>query len=378
MAQAASELRTLRDQLGDIDGRLARLSAPLHETGALIGQVKAPLALPPLIIRRLDDATVALKAVRIVTTGLSWVPGPIGAGATAASRAIAPFVASPPPPRGILGNARTTMVGLDRTIAPIRTAIEKVEKPLATLTGRIDAVHAKVLSLLAMVDRLLAHYGDHPPPGIEACAARLNAPLATFLASLTKVEATLAEKLATLSAVLRDASAALAPLAEIADRLATVLRTLGSSAFQAVLKPLRSLVAALEPWRKRGEAILRMVLGRILKSLGLSLKAIDRAFSRIVSALDPMKPISALISRLDAALSEKLAALRKALGIDALLAAVQALMEQVERDIDAFLKSACGNTLAPVTLAPVTLAPVTTARVSLARTRRAPARRKRG
>lgn len=350
-APPQSELRALRLRLGAIDARLTALGQPLHETLSVIRRIKAPLELPPLIIRRLDDAATALKVARLVTTGLSWVPGPIGVGARAADRAIAPLVSSPPPPRGVIGNARTSMAEIDRMVAPVRSAIAKVEKPLAQSSQRLDAVHGKIVAMIALADRLLAHYGDEPPPGVEACAARINAPLGDFLDAVEEIEARLAPALATLQGALDSALAALAPLSDIAKRLDAVLRALGSKAMQKVLAPMRKLVTALEPYRKWGERIVRAVLDKLLRSIGISLKAIERAFGRLISAIDPLKALTALVARLKAGLQNRLSALLKALGIDALLDRLSGLAAKAEAEIDAFLRSSCGAEMAPATLA---------------------------
>lgn len=336
----------MRDHLGVIAARLVALVTPLHRARDLIGAVKQPLSLPPTIIRRLDDATTILKTLRLVATGLSWVPGPIGAGASAAARAIGPFVAAPPPPRGILGNARAVVAEIETMVKPARIALEKLEKLLGKVTGALDTAHARILALIALADALLAKYGASPPPGIEACCARLNITLAAFLDQLAGIEQALAAALERLRGVLATLQGALAPLTRVAEQLDALLRAFAAKPFQAVLQVMRKLVETLEPWRRRAEWLLRKVLGGILKALGINLAAIERFFDGIINALNPLKPIEKALADLKAKLKAQLEALLRALGVTDLLDTLEALTGRLLGELDAFLKSACARDLA--------------------------------
>jgi hypothetical protein len=106
---------------------------------------------------------------------------------------------------------------------------------------------------------------------------------------------------------------------------------------------MRKLVDTLEPWRKRAEWLLKKVLGGILKALGISLAKIEAFFNGIISALNPLKPIEKALAELKAKLQAQVAKVLEALGIDALLARLEAMANTLVSALDDFLHSACAK-----------------------------------
>jgi hypothetical protein len=346
-AATPSELQSLKDNLTAIEGKVAALGKPVHGLSDLITKVKAPLALPQTIMRRLDDTTTAMKGLRLLATALSWVPGPIGTGAKAADKALKPFVAKPPAPKGYLGNARDIVADIDKTLKPARDAIEKIEKPVGKGVTATDAIDGKIVSLIAMADRLIAHYGAAPPAGIEACAKKLNGPLTVFLAQIEKAEAELGKGLATLNALLGALLAALTPLLDVAARLQKALGVFDSKAFRAVWSQVAKLVNALEPYRRKAAIILKAVIGKILKKIGIDARKVEKFFNGIVASINPLKPIQAVLAKLKAQLAAQVAKLIAAAGIAEKLAQLEALQKRLEKLLGTFLDGECRKVLMP-------------------------------
>ena len=345
-----TELQRLRDTLGTLDTKATALGTPLHRIQDAIHMVRAPLDLPAKLMRGLDDAHTAMAAIRIVTTGLSWVPGPIGTGAKAADRALKPFVQAPPSPHGILRNARDMAAEIDRALKPVREAIDRLQGPVDRATAAVDSLEARLAFLATAVDRLLQHYGASPPPGVEACAAKLNAPLQVALDAILKLEPEAGRALDTLAKALLALLAGLQPLIDVAAKLDKALSALAAKPIRDVMAVMRKLVSALEPYRRWAEFFLKEVINTVLKKLGLSLAAIERFFDQLVDSINPLKPIATLLANARAriaALAEKLIA---AAEIEEALERLQALQRQLEQEIDAFLKSACGGLMLPKTL----------------------------
>jgi hypothetical protein len=346
----ANELDRLRETLGALDGAIRRLGAPIQTVKTTIEALSAPLKLPPRIIQALTDTHTALSAMRIATTGLSWVPGPIGTGARAADKAIKPFVAAPPAPHGILRNARDITAEIDRGLKPVREAIERIEGPVNKAAGAFDAIEARLAHLIIATDRLVAHYGLSPPPGIEACAAQLNTPLHAALVAITRLEAEAGKALGTLAQTLEGLLAGLRPLTDAAASLEQALAALAAKPIRDMLSVLRKLVSALEPYRRWAEVLLKRILTELLKRFGISLAAIDRFFDRLINAVNPLKPLATILASAKArlaALGEKLLA---AIGVADLLAQLEDLQRRAEQEIDAFLQSACGGKFMAQTL----------------------------
>lgn len=345
-----SELQRLRDTLGALDSKVSAFGAPINQVRGAIRDARAPLDLPPKIIRALDDSHTALSTLRLATSGLGWVPGPIGTGAKAADRAIKPFLQPPPAPHGLLRNSRGITADIDRALKPVREALDRIEGPIDRAAAAIDAIDARLAFLVTAVDRLLGHYGAAPPPGIEACAAQLNAPLQIALEVLLRLEAEAGKALAALAQALQALLAGLKPLIDVAAALDKALAALAAKPIRDVLAALRKLVSALEPYRRWSALFLERVLASLLKKIGISLAEIDRFFDRLIDAVNPLKPIAAMLASARARLAALAEEFLAAIGAAELLAQLESLQQQVEREIDAFLQSACGGQMLPKAL----------------------------
>jgi hypothetical protein len=344
-AEARSELVALRDNLAAIDAHVAAIQRPVHAVRSLIEQVKAPLAFPARLHQDLTDLHQLLASLRTTVTPLSLLPGPIGPASRALKQALE--VLAGPPRTGSIGRTRDLVGEIDRRLEPLRKLVQKIETPVAETAKAVDAMAASVAYLRAMVASVIARYGENPPEDVEACAAKLNEPIASLRAALDEVAARTAALFAAIEAALRSALAVLKPLGDALRTIQQVLGVFRGKAMRAIRSAIERFANGIRPWVNKAEFIVKTAINRILKKLGVSVGSFAGYLRKVIGALDPMKPIERAVSAALGAVKRFIAALVDASGIAELLATLAELKDRLARAVEGFLRSQCKAVLDP-------------------------------
>lgn len=345
-ASGASSLSSLAANLQEMKQRVAAVGDPLHAVRNLLATVRKPLAFPGELAKHLKSLREIVVGVKTIATGLSWLPGPIGTGATALERAAKPLVEGPPPP-GSIAKLQKSVERVDTSLKPARDALDKMKTPLDKACGAVDAISGKLVFLENIVDGLVQRYGDHPPAEIESCATRLNTPVAAMLAAMRKVEDALRNPLDVAKSALSQVEQILKPVGQAISALSSALKALDSAAMRKIRSLLNRLVKAVEPYIRKIKIIVQKALNDALKKLGIDARKVEAYLDKLAQRLDPTKPIRQTIDRIQGRVGTLASELARSLGIGALLAQIESLREQLEREVEAFLASACGRVLAP-------------------------------
>jgi hypothetical protein len=336
---APSQLVALRDNIKAIDAHVTSIQRPVHAVQDLIGQVKAPLAFPGALHQDLTDLQRLLASLRTVVTPLSILPAPIGPASRALKQALEVLVG--PPGSGSIGRTRDLAGQIDKALKPLRDLVTKIETPVKKTAETIDAMEGTIAYLRDMVAGVIARYGVQPPEDVEACAAKLNEPIARLRAALDEVASSMAELFSSLEAALRSALAVLRPLSAAIDAVRRVLDVFRGKAMQAIIKVMTRFSNAIKPYVNKAELIVKIAISRILKKLGIDANKLAAQIRRMIDALNPMKPIERAIANALAAIRQFVAKLVDASGITKLLEQLADLKRQLAQILEAFLRSPC-------------------------------------
>jgi hypothetical protein len=344
-AETKSALVSLRDNLAAIDAHVVSIQRPVHAVRDLIGQVKAPLAFPGRLHQDLTDLHRLLASLRTTVTPLAILPGPIGPAARGLKQALEALAG--PPASGSIGRARDVAGKVDKALKPLRDLVAKIEKPVAEAAATIDQIQASVAYLRDMVARVVAHYGTAPPADVEACAAKLNEPVAAFRAALDVAAARISTFFATIEAALRAALAVLKPVGDVVRTVQKVLGVFRGKAMKAVLNALERFSNGIKPYVDKVEFVVRRAIDSVLKKLGINVSAFTGFFRKVIGALDPMKSVERAVNAALASVKAFVAKLVDATGVAALLEELAALKRQLAQAVEAFLRSRCKAVLDP-------------------------------
>lgn len=335
----------LRDNLAAIDAHVTTLQKPVRAVQDLVGQVKAPLAFPRSLHQDLTDLHQLLASLRVTVTPLSLLPGPIGPASRSLKQALEALAG--PPQSGSIGRARDLVGRVDTQIEPLRRLVEKIENPVANAVAAIDAIESNVAYLRDMVAGVIAHYGSRPPKDVDACAVRLNVPVAAVRAALDGAAARVAGFFAAIEKALRSALAVLQPIGDVVRVVQSVLGVFRGKAMKAILGALTRFSNGIKPYVNKVEFVVRMAMNRLLKKMGLSVDTFTAYIRKVIDALNPMKPIERAVNAALASVRKFLAQLVDVSMIDALLQTLLDLKRQLYQAMEAFLRSQCKAVLDP-------------------------------
>jgi hypothetical protein len=344
-AEPQSATIALRDNLAAIDAHMTTVQKPVRAVQDLIGQIKAPLAFPRSLHQDLTDLHQLLASLRVTVTPLSILPGPIGPASRSLKQALEALAG--PPQSGSIGRTRDLVGRIDREVEPLRKLIEKIEAPVANAAASIDAIESNVAYLRDMVAGVIAHYGAQPPKDVDACAARLNKPVATVRTLLDEAAARVAGFFATVEKALRSALAVLKPIGDVVRAVQSVLSVFRSKAMKAILGVLTRFSNGIKPYVNKVEFVVRMAINRLLKKIGLSMDTFTGYIRKVINALNPMKPIERAVNAALASVRKFIAQLIDVSAIDELLQILSDLKRQLSQAMEAFLRSQCKAVLDP-------------------------------
>jgi hypothetical protein len=343
--ESQSQLVALRDNIKAIDAHITSIQRPVHAVQDLIGQVKAPLAFPGALQQDLTDLNRLLASLRTVVTPLSILPAPIGPASRALKQALE--VLAGPPQSGSIGRMRDLAGQIDKALKPLRDLVTKIETPIKNTAETIDAMEGTVAYLRDMVAGVIARYGVQPPDDVEACAAKLNEPIARLRVVLDQAAATMAKYFAAIEDALRSALAVLRPVGAVVAAVRKVLDVFRGKAMQAIIKVMTRFSNAIKPYVNKAEFIVKMAINRILKKLGIDATKLAAQIRKVIDALNPMKPIERAVSNALAAIRAFVAKLVDASGITKLLEQLADLRRALAQTLEAFLRSQCKAVLDP-------------------------------
>ncbi|MCG3144576.1 MAG: hypothetical protein HONDAALG_02012 [Gammaproteobacteria bacterium] len=335
----------LRDNLAAIDAHVTTVQKPVRAVQNLIGEIKAPLAFPPRLHQDLTDLHQLLVSLRITVTPLAILPGPIGPASRSLKQALEALAG--PPQSGTIGRARDLVGRIDTEVEPLRRLVEKVETPVANAAAAIDAVESNVAYLRDMVAAVIAHYGPLPPEDVDACAARLNKPVAAVRAALDEAAARAAGFFTAIETALRSALAILQPIGDTVRAVQKVLGVFRGKAMKTILAVLTRFSNGIKPYVNKVEFVVRMAINRLLRKMGLSVDAFTACIHKVIDALNPMKPIERAVNAALASVRKFIAQLVDASVIDELLEFLSDLKQQLLQAMEAFLRSRCKAVLDP-------------------------------
>ncbi len=335
----------LRDNLAAVDAHVTTIQKPVRAVQELIGQVKAPLAFPRSLHQDLTDLHQLLASLRVTVTPLSLLPGPIGPASRSLKGALEALAG--PPQSGSIGRARNLVGRVDTEIEPLRRLVERIETPVANAVAAIDAIESSLAYLRDMVAGVIAHYGSLPPKDVDACAARLNAPLAAVRAALDEAANRVAGFFTAIEKVLRSALAVLQPIGDVVRAVQNVLGVFRGKAMKAILGTLARFANGIKPYVNKVEFVVKMAINRLLRKMGLSVDTFTAYIRKVIDALNPMKPIERAVNAALASVRKFIAQLVDPSMIDALLQTLLDLKRQLYQAMEAFLRSQCKAVLDP-------------------------------
>ncbi len=335
----------LGDNLAAIDAHVTTVQKPVRAVQNLIGEIKAPLAFPRSLHQDLTDLHRLLASLRVTVTPLSLLPGPIGPASRSLKQALEALAG--PPQSGSIGRARDLVGRVDTEIEPLRRLVERIEAPVANAVAAIDAIESSVAYLRDMVAGVIAHYGSRPPKDVDACAARLNVPVAAVRAALDEAAARVAGLFTAIQKALRSALAVLQPIGDMVRVVQNVLGVFRGKAMKAILGALTRFSNGIKPYVNKVEFVVRMAINRLLGKMGLSVDTFNACIRKVINALNPMKPIERAVNAALAAVRKFVAQLVDASMIDALLQTLLDLKRQLHQAMEAFLRSRCKAVLDP-------------------------------
>jgi len=337
--QGKSQLVALRDNVNAIDAHLRSIQRPVHSVKDLIGRIKGPLAFPGALHKDLSELYRLLSSLRTIMTPLSILPAPIGPAARAFKQSLETLTG--PPKSGSIGRARDLAGQIDRSLKPLRDLVAKIEKPVDDIAATIDEMEGRIAYLQSMVARVVARYGVRPPADVEACAAKLNEPIAAFRAALDKAAAQMARFFASIENALRSALAVLQPVGEALKAVRKVLGTLRGRAMQSIINVLSRVSNAIKPFVDKVEFVVNKVINGVLKKLGIKMGAFTRYIRKLMNVLNPLKPIEKALAKALASIRRFVAKLVDVRMITDLLAQLTELKRRLAQIVDAFLRSPC-------------------------------------
>jgi len=337
--QGKSQLIALRDNLNAVDAHLRSIQRPVHSVKDLIGRIKGPLAFPGALHKDLSELYRLLSSLRTIMTPLSILPAPIGPAARAFKQTLETLTG--PPKSGSIGRARDLAGQIDKSLKPLRDLVAKIEKPVDDIAATIDEMEGRIAYLQQMVARVVARYGERPPADVEACAAKLNEPIAELRAGLDKAAAKMAKFFSSIENALRSALAVLKPVGDALKAVRKVLGTLRGRAMQSVIKVLSRFSNAIKPFVNKVEFIVNKVINGVLKKLGINMGAFTRYIRNLMNVLNPLKPIEKALARTLASIKRFVAKLVDVHMITDLLAQLTELKRRLAQIVEAFLRGPC-------------------------------------
>ncbi|MCG3202051.1 MAG: hypothetical protein NFCOHLIN_01924 [Gammaproteobacteria bacterium] len=335
----------LRDNLAAIDVHVTAVQKPVRAVQDLIGEVKAPLAFPRSLHQDLTDLHRLLASLRVTVTPLSLLPGPIGPASRALKQTLEALAG--PPQSGSIGRARDLVGRIGTEIEPLRRLVERIETPVADAVAAVDAIESNVAYLRDMVASVIAYYGSQPPKDVEACAARLNTPVAAVRAVLDETAARVAGFFAMIEKTLRSALAVLKPIGDVVRAGQSLLSVFRGKAMKAILGVLTRFSNGIKPYVNKVEIVVRVAINRLLRKIGLSMDTFTGYIRKVINALNPMKPIERAVNAALASVRKFIAQLIDVSAIDELLEILSDLERQLTRAVEAFLRSRCKAVLDP-------------------------------
>ncbi len=343
--QSASPLLALRDDLAAIDAHLNSLRRPVHAVQNLIGQVKAPLAFPGTLHQDLDDLHDLLSSLRTMMVPMSILPGPIGPAARGLKQALEALAG--PPKSGSIGRTRALVGEIDRKLQPLIKLVERIEEPVENTAATLDAIAGSIAYLSDMVERVIAHYGDQVPEEVQACAAKLNQPIAELRDALDRAAAAMVKLFNAIEAMLRSALAVLKPIGAVLRTVHSVLSVFRGKAMKAIINGLSRFANGIKPYVNKAERVVRKAIDSVLKKAGVSLSTFESYFRKVISALNPMKPVERAIANARAAVVRFVSKLVDVGSLNAMLTQLVEIRNRLAQALDAFLRSQCKAVLDP-------------------------------
>lgn len=338
-----NQLLLLEANIAELKGDIQAVKKPADKAHDAIEKVKQPLQLPGKIKGKVQRVKTVAKGLDSLARLVSLVPGPIGTGAKALHEALAPMIGR----NGIFDQVTGALGKLDKAVKPVITKLNQVERPIEAARSDLAGLLVHVGRLEAIALAVRSHYGETPPPEVQACLGKLNEGLGLVVKPMAAARRRAAKPLADLTAALDKLRAALKPLNDIARDVDRALSQLDSKAVQQMSKFLDKIAKAVKPILDLADWIIRNTIERLLKALGINLDKIRKFFSSLVKALNPFKGLQKKVDRITANLRKRVAALPAVQTIVRALDQISALERQLDKEVEKVLRGACRTVLMP-------------------------------
>lgn len=339
MAAPASPLSDLNRDLGDLYNDIDYFSTPLKDVHDALSALERIEKTPNRMKGKVKEIHSVLSNLQKACKAATWLPE-VGEEAKVAAETLGSI-------NTVLGEVQTVLGDIQKDVDKATEAFFELKKPVDTSWAAIANVEGFLERAETVTADLLKHYeGYETPASVNRCAAALDQPLAPIVRPLNDAKD---QAQSALNAAERAGEAVLNALTKAVD-FSDFIETV-----YAGLKPIRNAIhaisSALAQLAHYGEATIKSFLalgeklgGKTYRKIKGFLDQIDREFHKLKKKFTDwaFKPIRDAMKKARDMLQDALGKLPDFNPAKAAMAAVQALLAQIEQAINS-LASTCAD-----------------------------------